>query len=102
MRLIDADKEERRIEYSFCNGCEEKEDIGCAYCGAKIALTALTVAETVDAVEVVRCKDCAERAILGDPDENRRYCAHLGFRVEDEGFCSDGRRASDRDHTDDC
>lgn len=55
----------------------------------------------VDAVLVVRCKDCAESAILGDPAENRRYCAHLGFRVEDEGFCCDGRRAGDPE-PDDC
>lgn len=57
--------------------------------------------ETIDAVLVVRCKDCAESAILGDPAENRRYCAHLGFRVEDEGFCCDGRRAGDPE-PDDC
>lgn len=56
----------------------------------------------VDVVEVVRCKDCAESAVLGDSAENRRYCAHLGFRVEDEGFCCDGRRAGDPDPTDDC
>lgn len=57
--------------------------------------------ETADAALVVRCKDCAESAILGDLDENRRYCAHLGFRVEDEGFCSDGRRAG-APEPDDC
>lgn len=57
---------------------------------------------TVDAVPVVRCKDCAESAILGDPAENRRYCAHLGFRVEDEGFCCDGRRVGDPEPEDDC
>lgn len=58
--------------------------------------------EAVDAVPVVRCRDCAESAILGDPAKNRRYCAHLGFRVEDEGFCADGRRETDPDPTDDC
>lgn len=38
---------------------------------------------------------------LGDLGKNRRYCAHLGFRVKGEGFCADGRRKT-APEPDDC
>lgn len=93
MRLIDADA---LMKGWICGALNErvwsKNDF----------LDSIDEQKTVDAVPVVRCKDCIESAILGDPDENRRYCAHLGCRVEDEGFCADGRRETDPDPTDDC
>ena len=48
---------------------------------------------TVDAVEVVRCKDCAEW------DKNEQECKHwYGFRAND--FCSYGERKDNERRTD--
>ena len=44
---------------------------------------------TVDAVPVVRCKDC----VHGDPDENGWYvCRCTGAGFPGDGYCSDGER----------
>ena len=49
---------------------------------------------TVDAVEVVRCKDCR----MLSPDEIRKaynagnFCMRTGLVVHDEDFCSYGER----------
>ena len=40
---------------------------------------------TVDAVEVVRCKDCCNRT-------KSRWCNLLMMDVEDDSFCSYGKR----------
>ena len=49
MRLIDADE----LEKEFCHGCqyEHNKYVNCIDC-------AVANAPTVDAVQVVRCKDC--------------------------------------------
>ena len=56
--------------------------------------TVITTAPTIDAVPVVRCKDCKHMAVVG-----------VGFRwckawermqtMGDDGFCSRGERRSD-------
>lgn len=45
-------------------------------------------APTVDAVEVVRCKDCKHR----DPEDKRCDCGcwHTPFTTRDDDFCSYG------------
>lgn len=56
--------------------------------GIEIALLRIEAIPTVDAVEVVRCKDCTEW------DENECECSHwYGFREND--FCSYGERKED-------
>ena len=49
-------------------------------------------APTVDAVEVIRCKDCT----YGEQDDiGRWYCISLGCQVGNEdgtGFCADAER----------
>ena len=49
---------------------------------------------TVDAVEVVRCKDCKHNELLG----NWMFCKHPeGFndRINPDGYCSYGERKGD-------
>ena len=51
-------------------------------------------APTIDAVEVVRCKDCQWRADIIDVDTGEMYhtCGVLGVEVDDERYCSYGER----------
>lgn len=47
----------------------------------------------VDAVEVVRCKDCKHRGdAYGCPMYFVLWCGDDIDRTEDEGFCADGKR----------
>jgi hypothetical protein len=47
-------------------------------------------APTVDAVEVVRCKDCR----TGEPCEvkDKVWCKKMGRYMKEDGFCSEGER----------
>lgn len=78
MRLIDADA----IIEEYCGDCAYK---GTELCEEQVPAcgTAMWIkdAQTVDAVEVIRCKDC----------KHQKTCKHtrnLGIN----GYCSDGER----------
>ena len=101
-RLIDANA----LLYEYCqaNGCNEVIDEVCPNC-----FTAGLIADapTVDAVEVVRCKDCKHW------HEETGWCNHHSYFVEEDGepchpwesnnwkmlneddFCSYGERRTD-------
>lgn len=52
---------------------------------------------TVDAVQVVRCKDCQWFDANGDYYDS--YCDKNGISVEDDFYCADGeRRTDDKDN----
>lgn len=51
MRLIDADDFKRRI-LAFCTACR------CTFLSVEGIVAAINNSDTVDAVPVVRCKDC--------------------------------------------
>lgn len=77
-RLIDANKIKYK-EYRSGGGRDYPENIVTEYEIAKMP--------TVDAVEVVRCKDCKLR--------NTRGCPYMNFNSsarDDLDFCSDGER----------
>lgn len=85
-RLIDANA---LIDWlskhtGFRGNCEDCPDIDCVDC---IIENAIKNAPTVDAVEVVRCKDCKcwEDGWLG-------YCTKGHFAIPYDGFCSYGER----------
>lgn len=95
MRLIDADA----LEKEMCSGCEHNKNkyANCVDC-------AIANAPTIDAVEVVRCKDCKHRHSFDCPmydeqwftiDEGDGYY-DSDFRIvdvtEDDGFCDCGER----------
>lgn len=59
------------------------------------ALVLIAEAPTIDAVKIVRCKDC--KFLYNEPDD---YCCmlHKGLvKISEESFCSYGKR-SDRDN----
>lgn len=75
MRLIDADALVWKI----------KTEKG----GIPAMLVAVNSIPTVDAVQVVRCKDCAKRGTINC---NLDYC---GYRQSDDWYCADGERRSE-------
>ena len=72
MRLIDADA--------------LKFDIMCVYGSNPKYLNWLNHAPTVDAVEVIKCKDCVY--CRDTTDGTRKYCTSTGSLVNDGDFCS--------------
>lgn len=78
MRLIDADKLIINIVHNY--GRSQSD-----------ACFEIAEAPTVDAVPVVRCKDCKYTTI--DNDVIRRNCGlHLVVNLNDDDFCSRGVR----------
>lgn len=79
MRLIDADATKRRVADTFFDTL-----IPCVN-------HALDDSPTIDAVPVVRCRECTEF------DETEHECSHwYGFREND--FCSHGVRKEGADN----
>jgi len=93
MRLIDAD-----AVYKILKSYEiRKATIGNPLtdweygytCGIERAESEIECATTVDAVPVIRCKDCKHWS--GDDDET--YCSELGiFGTDPNSFCSYARK----------
>lgn len=104
MRLIDADalKASLRHEYdkeyaSFlnCKSDEDKSEFGAASFTWLRALVKLDFAATVDAVDVVRCKDCKWYV---EDREFPPFCDNTICGMQhpnDETFCSYGERRDD-------
>jgi hypothetical protein len=85
-RLIDADA----ILEEHCDGCSLAQREECKakpVCGLAMWIVE---APTVDAVEVVRCKDCK---FLHD----RGYCTLVAglTRIKHDDYCSRGERRTD-------
>ena len=98
-RLIDANALVDGIEKRYCEPCKAEgkdyHEVACRACWVDDMRIEIEDAPTVDAVEVVRCKDCRHCT----PDENilgaYGYCAHFGCyahepMVEAYDFCSCG------------
>ena len=80
MRLIDADEEAKWVSEHVL---DEKE--------RRSILNFLQNCSTIDAIPVIRCKDCA---YFGLNNENVPYCFHC-FGLDDpepNGFCNYGIR----------
>lgn len=96
MRLIDADKAEKAIkEEANAEYCQENYSV-CN--GLKIAQQLVKDAETVDAVEVVRCKDCIYYdENIQYTEDGVRYCDCINHNrwEKEDWFCGDGERKND-------
>ena len=100
MRLIDADALTMLL-HDDIDGLDEEfpndKQVKPYMCGVKMALSFIDTAPTIDAVPVVRCKDCVYRVIVRDPLMGTMDC--YGCRVmrynEDDWFCSFGERRDD-------
>lgn len=84
MRMIDADE----LGVGRCS----KDILPAAYCaGWNDLIGLIEKAPTIDAVPVVRCRECTEF------DETEHECSHwYGFREND--FCSYGKRKEGADN----
>ena len=83
MRLIDADALEQLIDVKGAN-------LGITNANRCNFKDMLKMTPTVDAIEVVRCKECKNHA---DEEPGMVYCPHvIGGWVNEMGFCADGER----------
>lgn len=93
MRLIDADELRRKMCYKCIDTDEEmkkgraKWDSGL-WIRYKVFEDTVTLAPTVEAEPVVRCKDCR----WFENDGYHTNCKIMQFCIEAEDYCSKGER----------
>ncbi len=90
-RLIDANARIEEIKQAHCTGCESYDGVRCRACWVDDAIGLIEDATTVDAVEVVRCRECRfcdteDCPMRGTPGE-----------VSASDFCSYGERRTDNE-----
>jgi len=87
-RLIDLGDALRMVKNSR-EDCPETSIYGRAIwdIAHKCALSCLTSCDAVDAVEVVRCKDCKHYMTI--------HCTCDGCCISDDWYCADGERRTD-------
>lgn len=55
---------------------------------------------TIDAVEVVRCKDCKHLEVLNVYNKPYNLClSHIAFSPKDDDYCSKGERKEEKNET---
>lgn len=84
MRLIDADRLSEAIHENVSALYED------AVCAKEDCLTEIEAAQTVDAVPVVRCRECKHLGFCGDATN----LEVMGFY----GYCSRGKRKEGADN----
>ena len=89
-RLIDANNAVASIKGTICKNCNSHNGIRCGSCWVDDTICFLENEPTVDAVEVVRCKDC--KLYCRNYAHMRKHCGLTGAIVEDDDFCSCGER----------
>ena len=82
----------RKEAFTLDDKCQQAEDV------AITAIEALIAHElTVDAVQVVRCKDCCRSVILySDNDPIDGYCRLHNIAVTKDFFCADGEKKEEK------
>ena len=105
MRLIDADVMIEYLRKQLCDNCHEQKD-WCDICDYAYLIDEMKKVPTVDAVEVVRCRDCK----WWDEDDNDLYgyCMAMkhGYmsanweigiyrKYKGDFYCADGERRED-------
>lgn len=88
-RLIDANKLERWLKTSMANENSLHCDVKGTY---SECITMVHCMETVDAVEVVRCRECKESEPLSVLDTDCLYCGVWDTAVHFNGYCYHGAR----------
>ena len=88
-RLVNAEAIARKLKNAYCAECNVVRQIQCSACWVNDVLDLLE-GDSVDAVEVVRCKDCKMRC----PESVciAKHCTLTGIPVDDDDFCSYGER----------
>ena len=97
MRLIDADALMEAIGIADeCKDCPRHGHFGCKEDSAfAYACEEITDAPTVDAVPVVRCKDCAKSRPDGNYESVWLWCRRVHGLTRKNDFCPYGERRTD-------
>ena len=93
-RLIDADEFAKTLEKTDANVCADYGDGFCEFGYSRTLLTLLlSESPTVDAVEVVQCKDCIHyKNDIACSKHSRGSCEFDNERKSRNHFCSYGER----------
>lgn len=94
MRLIDADELKIYISTTFCDTCKRDKGV-CSSCAFDDVFVAIDNAPTIDAVKVVRCKDCKylERNYCDEyGDLEPLFCKNWVAGVDEDGYCYEAER----------
>ena len=90
-RLIDADKRIAEIKKIYCDGCDNYGGAKCRACWVDDAICLIDDATTVDAVPVVRCRECK----WWQEDDDIGHCDNpdgLDNYAKPDDFCSYGEQ----------
>ena len=96
-RLIDAEAIARKLKNAHCAECNVVRKVQCSACWVEDVLELLE-GDAVDAVEVVRCKDCKHsydgvaNLMCGRCGQHINGIRLGGVSVKEEHFCSYGER----------
>ena len=96
-RLIDANAIARKLKNAHCAECNVVRKVQCSACWVNDVLELLD-GDSVDAVEVVRCKDC--KHFYRDDEFNRAWCGYdkcVANEVAVNGYCYRGERKDDHE-----
>ena len=104
-RLIDANALCRDIEKRICEPCKadgkDYHEVVCRVCWVDDMRIEIEAAPTVDAVEVVRCKDCKQwRRNSGIAESPNGHCFCHDIETNGHDFCSYGERKDNEKQTD--
>lgn len=97
-RLTMADLIDRSQFDEYNGTVPEGMDVGSYIAGARAVFEAIHKLKAVDAVEVVRCKDC-EFAKIEDGFPRPRCCAIYNAAFPANGFCNLGVKKNDETKT---
>ena len=96
-RLIDADELIGGLENLcdvVCQYSKKQREVMCGACPLGSAFDVVDDFPTVDAVPVVRCKDCKHR----DPEDKKCDSGHFiqwQLPRDDDWFCADGEKVTE-------
>lgn len=96
MRLIDADA----LREEHCKECSADIQDGCKNDPVCASMMWVVEAPTVDAVPVVRCKDCKYMHTITEPSGKQHFHCRIAYgmpEVRETDFCNHGERKSDNE-----
>ena len=93
-RLIDVNARIEEIRKAYCTNCDNYDGVRCRSCWVDDGIGSLEDVTIVDAVEVVRCKDCKYQGRVSCPTyyEDRMTYRDCWALDGDNDFCSQGER----------
>lgn len=85
MELIDKRDLKRTLEF-YCIGCNHMNGVKCSACDIGKAFDAIEDTHPIDAVQVVRCKNCNQSY----ENVSGIYCRYHFSETEPDFYCADG------------